>query len=91
MTISETGREFLGALVERDFARLEAALAPAVRFRGLIPIGPFEEQGPADAVARFRAWYIEQHVFGDVGDDGITSLDLLCSGVRRDPVAAPPA
>lgn len=126
MTLSEKGGEFLGALLGRDFARLESILAPAVRFRGLITVGPFEEHGPGDSAARFRAWYgdadeveilrtdvtemadrfrvtyrlrvhgpkpagdgihlIEQHVFGDVGDEGITSLDLLCSGFRREPV-----
>jgi hypothetical protein len=124
--LTEKSRKSIQAPGERDFERLEAVLAPDVRFRGLITMGPFEENGAADAAARFRAWYgeadslevlhtdttevadrfrvtyrlrvsgkkpagdgvhlIEQHVFGDVGDDGITALDLLCSGFRREHV-----
>lgn len=125
MTLTGKGREFIDALVARDFERLSAAMAPTVRFRGLITKGPIEENGPSDVVGRFRAWYgdadridvlqtavteladrfrvtyrlrvhgptpagegvhlIEQHVFGAVNGDGIESLDLLCSGFRRDP------
>jgi hypothetical protein len=57
VTRKQYGQEFLDALTQRDFARLGASLAPAVRLRGLITPGPIEEHGPADTVARFRGWF----------------------------------
>lgn len=124
MAHRDKAQEFLGALTERDWERLAAALAPTVRFRGLLPPGPFEEDGPVDAVRRIRSWFgdadslqvlgsrvatladrihvtyrlrvhgpkpagdgthvIEQQLYGDVGAEGIRSLDLLCSGFRRE-------
>jgi hypothetical protein len=58
---------FLDALVRRDFVALAGCLQPDVRLRALVPHGPFEENGPADVVERFRRW------FG--GDDAFEVVD----------------
>ncbi len=53
---------FLDALAARDFARIESLMAPAVRFRALIPPG-FEEEGEAARAAdHLKDW------FGDVAE-----------------------
>ncbi|MCU1646146.1 MAG: hypothetical protein JWN03_6421 [Nocardia sp.] len=48
---------FLEALANRDFSALSACLAPDVRFRGLIPPGPFDAEGAEATEARFRQWF----------------------------------
>ncbi len=47
----------LDALTRRDFDAMRALFAADVRFRGLIPPGPFELNTAADAAARFRTWF----------------------------------
>ena len=48
---------FLEALARRDFPALASCLDPDVRFRALVPPGPFEETGAAAAVSHFRRWF----------------------------------
>ncbi|KAA0024194.1 nuclear transport factor 2 family protein [Antrihabitans cavernicola] len=57
----------INALAQRDFAALASCLDPEVRFRALIPPGPFELTGANDTTKRFQTW------FG--GDDGYEVLD----------------
>ncbi|MFF2556446.1 nuclear transport factor 2 family protein [Nocardia sp. NPDC058058] len=58
---TETGWPVAGLLLEaltrRDFTALSACLTPDVRFRGLIPPGPFDTAGAAAAETRFRNWF----------------------------------
>lgn len=58
---------WLDALTRRDFEGLRECLDEHVRFRALVPGGPFELTGAAAAAARFRAW------FG--GDDAFAVVD----------------
>jgi hypothetical protein len=51
------GGRFVDTLARRDFDDLAGCLDPAVRFRGLVPSGPFEVVGPEEVVARFRRWF----------------------------------
>jgi hypothetical protein len=55
--------QFLDALTRRDFAGLESCMDPAVRFRALVPPGPFELDGAAETVARLHRWFGEHDVF----------------------------
>lgn len=48
---------FLDALARRDFAALTSCLRPDVRFRGLIPPGPFEITGAVETASRFEQWF----------------------------------
>ena len=47
----------LDALAHRDFATLVSCLAPDVRFRALVPPGPFELAGSAETARRFEKWF----------------------------------
>ena len=48
---------FLDALAHRDFPAMASCLHPDIRFRALVPPGPFEAAGVADAMSRFRRWF----------------------------------
>ncbi|MEV6768156.1 nuclear transport factor 2 family protein [Nocardia sp. NPDC051030] len=48
---------FLEALTNRDFPALTAYLQPNVRFRGLVPPGPFDTTGVDAAIDRFQHWF----------------------------------
>src|SRR5947208_214290 len=81
---------FLDALTRRDFSELEACLHPEIRFRALVPRGPFELNTALETVARFRTWFGEAPVFevleasvGQVGD----RLYLQWRARRGDPRA----
>jgi ketosteroid isomerase-like protein len=49
--------EFIDALTRRDFSSLADCLAPDVRFRALVPPGPFELSGSTEVGEKFRAWF----------------------------------
>jgi tRNA 2-thiouridine synthesizing protein A len=49
--------QFLEALGQRDFARIEACFAPDVRFRALVPSGMREAKDPAAVAAYLRHWF----------------------------------
>jgi hypothetical protein len=51
------GGVLLEGLANRDFARMEAILAPNVRLRALLPPGPRVYEGPDDVTAAFRSWF----------------------------------
>ncbi len=51
------GKWFVGALAARDRDGLVAILAPDVRLRYLIPSGPGEIVGAADAAAKILGWF----------------------------------
>ena len=55
--IAHSASGFAGALVNGDFGRLTAMLAPDVRMRALIPPGPVELSGATDAGAKFASWF----------------------------------
>ena len=65
--------EFLQALGIRDFDALQACLRPDVRFRAMVPRGPFELTSAAETAARFRLWFGDYDVF-DVLDAAIGSV-----------------
>src|SRR5215469_7533029 len=65
--------EFLQALGTRDFEALQACLLQDVRFRAMVPRGPFELTGAAETAARFRRWFGDYDVF-DVLDAAIGSV-----------------
>ncbi len=58
---------FLDALTRRDFSAMADSLEHDVRFRALVPSGPFELTGAEDTAGRFERW------FG--GDDGFEIVD----------------
>jgi hypothetical protein len=49
--------QFLDGLAQRDFAALEQCLHPEVRFRALVPRGPFEVTGADNVLGYFRRWF----------------------------------
>lgn len=49
--------EFIDALTRRDFTALADCLAPDVRFRALVPPGPFELNGSTATAEKFQAWF----------------------------------
>lgn len=51
------GGLFIDALRRRDFAAMAECLDPEVRFRGLVPPGPFEVVGPDAVMTLFRTWF----------------------------------
>ena len=53
---------FLEGLAAQDFAQLGDALASDVRFRALLPRGPFEWTGAEVIASKFASW------FGDTED-----------------------
>ena len=57
------GKWFVGALAARDRDGLIAALAPDVRFRYLIPPGPGEIVGAAEAAEEILGWFADADVF----------------------------
>jgi hypothetical protein len=60
------------ALARRDFAGLASCLDPQVRFRALVPAGPFELTGVEDTIGTLRRWY-----------DGEDDFELLESTVAQ--------
>jgi ketosteroid isomerase-like protein len=54
---------FLDALTRRDFEALQACLTEDVRFRALVPRGPFELSGASTTADRFRTWFGDKDVF----------------------------
>ena len=58
---------FLEALASRDFVALASCLHPELRFRALVPPGPFETTGAELALTRFRTWF--------AGDDAFEVVD----------------
>ena len=57
--LQRVGEAFVNAVAGRDFEGLQAAMADDVRFRLLVPKGPQEQVGAAEAVGRFVGWYAE--------------------------------
>ena len=55
--------QFLDALTRRDFDALEACLDDGVRFRALVPRGPFELEGASGVTERFRFWFGDKTAF----------------------------
>lgn len=51
------GGRFVDALGRRDFDGMAGCLDRSVHFRGLLPRGPFDVVGPAEALAQFRQWF----------------------------------
>jgi hypothetical protein len=47
----------LDALTRRDFAAFADCLEPGVRFRALVPPGPFALDRADDVAAKFTAWF----------------------------------
>lgn len=47
----------LDALTRRDFDVMRDLFAPDVRFRALVPPGPFELGSADDVASRFRMWF----------------------------------
>jgi hypothetical protein len=56
------GGVFLEALANRDFEQIASTMAPAVRFRALLPPGPMDWEGSEAVTAVFGSW------FGDADD-----------------------
>ena len=54
---------FLDALTRRDFAALESCLGEDIRFRALVPRGPFELSGAGECAGRFRQWFGDKPMF----------------------------
>lgn len=52
--------ELLQGLANKDFARLGEALAPAVRFRALVPGEALDLGSRADAAAAFARWFADK-------------------------------
>lgn len=69
----------LDALTRRDFDSMQRLFADDVRFRALVPPGPFEFETAAAATAIFRAW------FG--GEDDFEVLDASLGQVGSRPYA----
>jgi hypothetical protein len=65
--------EFLQALGTRDFEALQACLRQDVRFRAMVPRGPFELTSAIETAARFRHWFGDYDIF-DVLDAAIGSV-----------------
>lgn len=63
----------LDALTRRDFAAFGACLADDVRFRALVPPGPFELGTAAETEARFRRWFDGEDAF-EVVDASVGQL-----------------
>ena len=56
-SLVRVGEEFLTALAERDFARLERSLTPDVRVRELKPPGLAERPSSSAVSDAFRGWF----------------------------------
>src|SRR5438132_12062914 len=57
------GGVFLEALSNRDYERMTSTLAPAVRFRAMLPPGPMEWEGAAAVADTFSSWFGEAEDF----------------------------
>jgi hypothetical protein len=57
VTVGTSTDVFLEALCERNFDRLEAALAPEAVARLLLPRGPDQVVGPREIRARIEKWF----------------------------------
>jgi hypothetical protein len=68
-SVAHPASGFAGALAAGDFDGLTAMLATDVRMRALIPPGPVELSGAADAGAKFASWF-----------GGSTNLELIRTG-----------
>jgi hypothetical protein len=81
------GGVFLEALATRDYSRMASTLAPAVRFRAMLPRGPMAWEG-ADAVAEaFDSWFGQADDF-EVVDATVGELGSrlhLCWRIRVRP------
>ncbi len=53
----QAGQRLIAALVARDYAGLFGALARDARFRYLVPSGPGQIDGAADAADKFFGWF----------------------------------
>jgi len=51
------GGVFLEALANRDYDRMATTLAPAVRFRAMLPPGAMDWEGSAAVADVFRSWF----------------------------------
>jgi hypothetical protein len=51
------GGDFLEALANRDYRRMATTLAPAVRFRAMLPRGPMDWEGPDEVSGVFSSWF----------------------------------
>jgi len=51
------GGRLMEALAHRDFAAMSRCLAPGVRFRALVPPGPFQAAGRTEVMARLERWF----------------------------------
>lgn len=51
------GGEFLEAFANRHYQHLAATLAPDVRFRAILPLGPMACQGPTTVAEVFNSWF----------------------------------
>jgi hypothetical protein len=51
------GGVFLEALANRDYRRMATTLAPAVRFRAMLPLGPMAWEGADEVSGVFSAWF----------------------------------
>ena len=51
------GGVFLEALANRDYGLMASTLAPAARFRALLPPGPMDWQGADEVAGVFSSWY----------------------------------
>lgn len=54
---------FLGALTARDFAAAQSTLAPAVRFRMLLPIGIRTDEGAEATIGWISSWFADADPF----------------------------
>lgn len=75
-TVSAAAR-FVDALAAHDFDALQAALAPEVRFRALIPPGFREAAGAAEARRLIESW------FGDSEEYAVVSRVVAPVGDRE--------
>lgn len=84
---------FVDALARRDFPTLTTVLAPEVRFRGLVPPGPFASTGIEAAIDRFQGWFGGPDTFTVLGAsrERVGTKYLLHWRVRMSPVHDPGA
>ncbi|GAB20787.1 hypothetical protein GOEFS_132_00180 [Gordonia effusa NBRC 100432] len=56
-TTADLPDRFVSAVTTRDFAALGSILKADIRFRALVPPGPFELTGAPAVVAQFEQWF----------------------------------
>jgi hypothetical protein len=83
---------FVAALARRDFGVMGACLAPGIRFRALVPPGPFEARGRTEVVARLERWFGGEDRFELLAAsvDAIGTRLHLCWRVRMTTAGPPP-